>query len=402
LLQLRDKEALPLAFYVCYNKRMNIVNKAYKYRFYPTRQQKEQLAQSFGCARFVYNYFLRLRTDAYYNDKKKFNYHKMSSLLTQLKNDKEHLWLKEVSSVSLQQSLRDLDKAFTNFFSKRAKYPRFKKKNSRQSVRYTKGGFSIKNSIVTIAKSKEPLKIRWSRRFSGKPSSITISKDSSGRYFVSFLVKEQVDHLPKIDKSVGIDVGVKDVCVTSNGFKSGAPKYLRRYEKQLALKQKELSRKKKGSRNRDKARLRVAKIHSKISDSRNDFNNKLTTMLIRKNQAIAVESLNIKGMIKNHKLAKSIADSSWYDFFRKLEYKSKWYGRNIIEIDKWFPSSKRCNHCGYIKEHLALHERQWICPSCQTSLDRDVNAAKNILTAGLAGLAFGENVRLTAEQSTVS
>ena len=373
---------------------MKIVNRSYKYRFYPTDEQKMQLSHAFGSSRFVYNHFLKKRTDAYYEKKESLNYHKTSELLTQLKNDENYSWLKDVSSVTLQQTLRDLDKAFTNFFAKRAKYPAFKKKNSKQSVRYVKSGFTFSNGILKIAKNKDPLDIKWSRHFSGEPTSITISKDCSERYFVSFAIEEKVYDLPKLDKMIGIDVGIKDICVTSDGFKSGSPQYTRKYEIKLIKRQKELSKKAKGSKNRAKAKLKVARIHAKISDSRNDFNNKLTTKLISENQAIAVESLNVKGMQKNHKLAKSIADSAWGDFFRKLKYKAEWYGRSFLEIDRWFPSSKRCNCCGHINNGLKLNDRTFECPSCKEALDRDTNAAKNILTVGLAGLAFGENVRL--------
>lgn len=373
---------------------MKIVNRAYKYRFYPTDEQKNQLAQSFGCSRFTYNYFLKFKIDAYLNDHEKVNYHKTSERLTQLKKDEEFNWLNDVSSVVLQQTLRDLDRAFTNFFAGRARYPRFKKKDARQSVRYSKSGFTFSNKTLRIAKNKDPLDIRWSRDFTSVPSSITISKDCSERYFVSFLVKEEMQELPKSKNKIGIDVGIKDLCVTSEGYKSGSPQYLRKYHKKLAKRQRSLSKKVKGSKNRTKAKIKVAKIHAKITDSRNDFNNKLTTMLIHENQVIAVESLNIKGMIRNHCLAKSIADSSWGNFFRKLQYKAEWYGREILEIDRWFPSSKRCSCCGYINNGLKLSDRIWECPSCKKALDRDINAAKNILTVGLAGLAFGESGRL--------
>jgi putative transposase len=381
---------------------MKIVNRAYRYRFYPTDEQKKQLAHSFGCSRFIYNRFLKVRADAYYEKQERINYHKTSEILTELKKNENFSWLKDVSSVVLQQTLRDLDKAFTNFFSRRAKYPKFKKKNSCQSVRYVKSGFSFSNGILTIAKNKDPLNVRWSRNFSGAPSSVTISKDCAGRYFVSFAVEEPVFSLPKTEKIIGIDVGIKDVCVTSNGTRSGSPQYTRKYERILTKRQRELSKKVKGSKNRAKAKLAVAKVHAKISDSRNDFNNKLTTKLISENQAIAVESLNVKGMQKNRNLAKSIADSSWGDFFRKLKYKAEWYGRELLEIDRWFPSSKRCNCCGYIKNGLKLSDRVWECPSCKKMLDRDVNAAKNILTVGLAGIAFGESGRLNTENSVLS
>jgi putative transposase len=218
--------------------------------------------------------------------------------------------------------------------------------------------------------------------------------DCSERYFVSFAIEEPVYTLPKLNNTVGIDVGIKDVCVTSDGFRSGSPQYTRKYEKKLAKRQRQLSRCVKGSKNRAKAKVKVAKVHAKISDSRNDFNNKLTTKLISENQAIAVESLNVKGMQKNRNLAKSIDDSSWGDFFRKLKYKAEWYGRELLEVDRWFPSSKRCNCCRHINNGLKLSDRLWECPSCKTKHDRDINAAKNILTVGLAGLAFGESGRL--------
>ena len=385
-----------------YNADMKFVNRAYKYRFYPTKEQIYQLACSFGCSRFVYNRFLKLRTDAYYDKKEKINYHKTSELLTNLKKEKHFAWLNDISSVVLQQTLRNLDKAFTNFFAARARYPQFKKRNSKQSIRLVNTAFSFSNGKLTIAKNKDPLDIRWSRSFKGEPSSITISKDCADRYFVSFSVEEQVFELPKIEKTIGIDVGIKDVCVTSDEFRSGSAQNLRKYEMELTKRQRQLSKKVKGSKNRAKAKLKVAKVHAKISDSRSDFNSKLTTKLICENQAIAVESLNVKGMMKNHKLAKSIMDSSWGDFFRKLKYKAEWYGRELLEIDRWFPSSKRCNQCGYINNGLKLSDRTWECPSCKCILDRDINAAKNILTVGLAGLAFGDSGRLGIENSVQS
>lgn len=381
---------------------MKLVNRAYKYRFYPTEEQKEQLARSFGSSRFVYNYFLKARTDAYHEKHEKINYHKTSELLTELKKDKNLNWLNDVSSVVLQQTLRNLDKAFINFFAKKAQYPKFKKRNSNQSIRYAKSAFSFSEGILIIAKNKDPLNIRWSRKFNADPTSVSVSKDCSNRYFVSFAVEDRVFELPKVEKTIGADVGIKDICVTSEGLRSSSPQYTKKYEKLLTKRQRELSKKVKGSKNRAKARLKVAKVHAKISDSRNDFNNKLTTRLISENQAIAVESLNVKGMQKNRNLAKSISDSSWGDFFRKLKYKAAWYGRKLLEIDRWFPSSKRCSHCGHINNALKLGDRIWECPFCKKTLDRDINAAKDILTVGLAGLAFGENGRLGIENSMQS
>jgi putative transposase len=381
---------------------MKFVNRAYKYRFYPTKEQIKQLTNSFGCSRFVYNRFLKLKTDTYYGKKEKINYYKTSELLTNLKKEKDFAWLNEIASVVLQQTLRNLDKAFTNFFAKRARYPQCKKRNSKQSIRLVKTAFLFSNGKLTIAKNKVPLDIRWSRGFKGEPSSVTISKDCADRYFVSFAIEEKVFEFPKIDKMIGIDVGIKDICVTSDEFKSGSPQNLRKYEMELTKWQRQLSKKVKGSKNRAKAKLKVAKVHAKISDSRSDFNNKLTTKLICENQAIAVESLNVKGMMKNHKLAKSISDSSWGDFFRKLKYKAEWYGRQLLEIDRWFPSSKRCSCCGHINNELKLSDRKWECSSCKCILDRDINSAKNILTVGLAGLAFGESGRLGTENSVQS
>jgi putative transposase len=381
---------------------MKMIHRSYKYRFYPTEKQKKQLSHCFGCSRFVYNHFLKVKTDAYSENGEKINYSKTSELLTELKKEESFHWLNDVSSVILQQTLRNLNQAFANFFAGRAKYPTFKSKNAYQSVRYVKSGFSYVDEQLTIAKCQAPLNIRWSRKFKGKPTSLTISKDYIGRYFVSFVVEKQVFTLPKTERTIGIDVGIKDVCVTSEGFRSGAPKYLSKYEKSLAQRQRELSKKKKGSKNREKAKLKVAKVHAKIADSRSDFNNKLTTKLISENQAIAVESLNVKNMQKNKTLSRSIADASWGDFFRKLKYKAQWYGREILEVDRWFPSSKRCNHCGHINHELKLKDRIWECSACAAVHDRDINAAKNTLTAGLAGLAFGKSVRLGIESSMPS
>jgi len=377
-----------------YNDVMKKINMAYKFRFYPTKEQEKQLAQAFGCSRFVYNKFLNVKTDSYYLNKEKVGYNQTSNLLTHLKKEEGFTWLNDVSSVNLQQTLRDLDKAFTNFFQKKAEYPTFKKRNSKQSVRYNKSAFTFRDGVVKIAKNKKPLKIKWSRKMKGTPSSVTVSKDFSGRYFASFQTEEEVKELKKIKKSIGIDVGLKDLCVTSDGDKTSSPKYFKKYQDKLAKKQRELSKKVKGSKNRAKARVEVAKVHAKISDCRNDFNQKLTTKLINENQVIAVESLNVKKMMGNKNLSKMIADASWGEIFRMLKYKAEWYGRDLITIDRWFPSSKRCNHCGYINNKLKLSHRNWKCPNCKCNIDRDINAAKNILAVGTTVLAFGESGRL--------
>jgi len=370
------------------------IKRAYKFRFYPTDEQKEILAQTFGCARFAYNYMLKARTDAYYNKKKRIGYHETSALLTQLKKQPEYTWLNEVSSVPLQQALRHLQSAFANFFAKRNKYPTFKSKFDKQSAEYTASAFKFENGVLTLGRMIEPLIIKWSRTLpkAAKLTTVTVSKDCAGRYFVSMLMDDAVTDKSVVSNKVGIDLGLTDFAVTSSGSKFQSPKSLCVNLEKLALLQKRLSKKKKGSNNRNKARLKVAKLHARIADTRKDFLHKLSTKLINENQVIAVESLAVSNMLKNRKLAKSISDAGWSEFVRQLEYKAKWYGRTLIGIDKWYPSSKRCNTCGHTIATLSLNTRTWECPSCKTSHDRDVNAAKNILTAGLAGLAFGENV----------
>ena len=277
-----------------------MIRRAYRYRFYPNLQQRIQLAQTFGCTRFVYNWALRLRTDAYYRTSQKMSYKETSNQLTQLKKNPDFSWLKDVTAVPLQQALRHLNTAFLNFFAGRAKYPRFKKKRNKQSATYASNAFNWDGEQLTLAKMKSPLKIKWHRQFTGVPTTITVSKDSANRYFVSFSVEEEIEQLPKTDELVAIDLGIKDVIVSSKGVASGNPKYYQKYQKKLAKLQKRLAKKQKGSNNRDKARLKVAKLHAKIADCRKDFLNKLTIQLIRENQVLITESLAVKNMIKNH------------------------------------------------------------------------------------------------------
>ena len=356
--------------------------RGFKYRFYPTAAQRLELAQTFGCTRFVYNWALKLRTDSYYAEEKTLSYSDTSNALTKLKKDPEKPWLKQVSSVPLQQGLRHLNTAFKNFFSGQSKYPRFKKKAHRQSATYTRNAFTWIEGKLTLAKMNQPLKIKWSRYFEGEPKSVTLSKDPSNRYFVSFLVEEELEPYPPARESIGIDLGIKDVLVTSSGFASGNPKYYSRYQARLKRLQKRLAKKKQGSQNRDKARLKVAKLHAKIADCRKDFLHKLTTQLVRENQVIYTETLAVKNMMANHKLAQAISDCGWGEVLRQLSYKSQWHGREIAAIDRWFPSSKRCNTCGHILDKLPLEVREWTCPSCNSHNLRDVNAAKNILAVG--------------------
>jgi putative transposase len=370
---------------------------AYRYRFYPTAEQSAVLARTFGCARYVYNWALHLRTDAYYERHERLGYHEVSAALTTLKQQPETAWLNEVSSVPLQQALRHLDKAFRNFFEGRAKYPAFKKKRGRQAATYASSAFrwDTQTHTITLAKMDAPLDIHWSRSFAGTPTTVTLSKDTAGRYFVSFLVEEDIQPLPDVNARVGVDAGLKYLVVFSTGEKVANPKHLPRSERRLAHAQRNLARKQQGSKNRDKARLKVARIHAKIADQRSDGLHKLTTRLIRENQVICVESLAVKNMVRNPKLAKSISDAGWGELVRQLEYKATWYGRTLVRIDRWYPSSQRCHICGYINTALTLDVRQWTCPNseCGVGHDRDINAAKNILAVGLTVNACGETVR---------
>ena len=318
------------------------------------------------------------------------SYTDTSNALTKLKKDPEKPWLKQVSAVPLQQGLRHLNTAFVNFFAGRNKYPRFKKKNGRQSAHYAPNAFKWQDGKLTLAKMSQPLKIRWSRYFTGQPKSVTVSKDPSNRYFVSFLVEEELDRWQATEGKIGVDLGVKDVMVTSTGFASGNPKHYQKYQARLKTLQRRLAKKKKGSNNRYKARLSVAKLHAKIADCRKDFLHKLTTQLVRENQAIYTETLAVKNMMANHKLAKAIADCGWGEALRQFQYKCKWHDRILGAIDRWFPSSKRCNPCGHILDKLPLDVREWTCPSCNNLNLRDKNAALNILAVGQTVAACGD------------
>lgn len=363
--------------------------RGFKLRFYPTDSQRLELAQTFGCTRFVYNWALALRTNNYYQDHISLSYTDTSNALTKLKKDPEKPWLKQVSAVPLQQGLRHLNTAFINFFAGRNKYPRFKKKNGRQSAHYAPNAFKWIDGKLTLAKMSQPLKVRWSRHFTGQPKSVTISKDPSNRYFVSFLVEEELEQWELGEGNIGVDLGIKDVMVTSTGFASGNPKHYQKYQARLKTLQRRLVKKKKGSNNRYKARLKVAKLQAKIADCRKDFLHKLTTQLVRENQAIYTETLAVKNMMANHKLAKAIADCGWGEALRQFQYKCKWHDRKLGAIDRWFPSSKRCNSCGHILDKLPLDVREWTCPSCNSQNLRDKNSALNILAVGQTVFASG-------------
>ncbi|MDQ2904672.1 MAG: transposase [Chloroflexota bacterium] len=354
------------------------VKRAYKYRFYPTDEQAHNLAQTFGCVRFIYTWALNTRKYAYFDHGIKLYTKGLSAAITDLKKAEGTMWLSEVSAVPLQQALRHLDTAYKNFFKKQAKYPMFKKKHHAQSATYTDNAFVLRDGMFTLAKHKEPLPIVWSRPLpeKAKASSVTVSKDKAGRYFVSILIEEDIQPLQPEEQCVGVDVGLKSFAVLSGGESIANPKYYAHSEKKLAKAQRQLAKKRKGSKNRNKVRKIVARIHAKIADQRRDYQHKLSTRLIRENQTVCVESLAVKNMLKNHTLAKAMSDVGWSEFLRQLEYKAKWYGRTLVKIDRWYPSSKTCSACGYVLESLTLDVREWVCPVCGVCHDRDANAAQ--------------------------
>jgi len=338
-------------------------NKAYKFRIYPNNEQSAFLAKCFGCSRFVYNYFLRVTTDIYAESKKSLRYKEWAKLLVNLKSEFE--WLKEVNSQSLQQTLKDLESAFTRFFKKLGGFPNFKKRSHRQSFRVPQY-FSIdENGFLRLPKMT-PIKMVIHRKILGTPKNVTVSKTPSGKYYASIVTEQDIPHAPLNGDKIGLDLGVKEFAITSTGEKFENPIYFQRSLRRLKIRQRRLSRKQKGSNNRNKALLTVAKIHEKVANQRQDYQHKISLKLTCKNQAISVESLNIKGMVKNHKLAKQISDVAWGNFLTMLEYKGDIYGCEIHYVDRFFFSSKRCSNCGYIKEDLTLSIREWQFPECQT------------------------------------
>ncbi len=372
-----------------------MTQKAFKYRFYPTPEQENLLRRTMGCARLVYNRALAARTEAWYERQERVGYPETSTMLTNWKKQGDLDFLNEVSCVPLQQGLRHLQTAFTNFFAGRAKYPNFKKKHHGGNAEFTKSAFKWKDSKVFLAKCPQPLDIVWSRQLpkGAEPSTITVKLSPSGRWTVSLLVDIEIESWPESPNQIGLDLGLTSLLALSNGEKVANPKSFKKKRKKLRKAQKALSRRKKGSNNRHKARVKVARVHAEISDARKDFLHKLTTRLVRENQVIAVEDLAVKNMVKNQKLSLSISDASWGEIVRQLEYKCNWYGRTFVKIDRWFPSSKRCGHCGHVVDKLPLNIREWDCPKCSTHHDRDVNAARNILAAGLAVSVCGATVR---------
>lgn len=364
------------------------------FRAYPTGDQAIQLAQTFGCVRFVWNWALRLKSESFSIDKQKIGYAETDRRLTQLKKRPQTIWLQDVSCVPLQQSLRDLQTAFANFFDKRASYPAFKKKSLRQSANYTKNAFTLDraNRILSFAKIGT-LKIRWTRDDIPMPSSVRIVKTTTGKYFVSMVVDVEPIQWPKSNASVGLDFGLVHLATLSTGEKIENIRLAEQEQKRLSMLQRRLAKKQKGSRRRVRARHRIAILHERIRNARMDALHKLSTNLVKRFDMIYMEDLNVRGMTKNHRLARVLSDAAIGLAGRLIESKAERYGKTVVHIDRFYPSSKTCSACGQRIETLSLSVREWTCVACGTGHDRDVNAAKNILAVGQTVSAHGAGRR---------
>ena len=371
-----------------------LIKKSFKYRVYPTRGQQELLAQHFGAKRFVWNHFLEQRKDAYLKNKKTLNYFDNAGELTKLKKKEDTRWLRKVNSQSVQASLRDLDVAYNRFFHKTSKFPRFKSRKDKQSFRVPQS-VTLEGSDLWIPKFKKALKTVVHRPLEGEILFATISKNQAGEYFVSITC--DVEHTPMVStgKTIGIDLGLKDLVVCSDGTRFPALKQNKKHQKRLAYEQRQMSKKVKDGKNRNRQRVEVAKLYQKMANVRSNHLHNISAKLVRENQTICFENLAVKNLMRNHCLAGAIADVAWGELIRQIKYKSEWNGRSAIEIDRFFPSSKTCYDCGYVNQDLRLSDRVWTCPRCGKVLDRDHNASRNIEREGLhlSGLAINSDLK---------
>jgi len=372
---------------------------AYKVRAYPNPEQAGVLNRTFGCVRVVWNRILAARQTLYAMEHKSMSYKDTDAALTAIKKTPEFQWLNEVSSVPLQQTLRHQHAAFAGFFAKRARFPRFKSRNAKQSATFTRSAFRWRDGELTLAKTATPLRIVWSwpdlDPATLNPSTVTVSRDPAGRWFVTLQADVlEPAPLPITGETAGVDLGLTDFLVLSTGERIPHPRHMDRHEKGLKHYQRVLARKQRGSANRAKAKAKVARKHAKVADARRDFLHKTSTDLVRRFDGIAIEDLAVKNMVKLRTLAKSISRTGWGEFREFLTYKAEHYGRTLVVVDRWYPSSKTCSDCGHLLASLSLGTRHWICPGCGARHDRDINAAKNIrLAAGLAASACGGDVR---------
>lgn len=383
-----------------------VVKRAYKYRFYPTLEQARELERTWGCVRVAYNKALETRTRSWYEAHERVGYCDTAKMLTNWRSSEELGFLSEVSVVPLQQSLRHLQSAFSNFWKKTSRYPRFKsRKKSVLSLEYSRSGFRIKNGEVYLAKMKEPLDIVWSRECDiNSASTITVKCDKAGRWFISLLCESRVEEKPITGKTIGIDLGVKDAVVLSDGKKLNPDRRAqKKNEERIKRGQKALARKQKDSKNWEKARLKLSRAYARYTDAKRDWLHKTTTYLVNTYDVLCIEDLNVSGMTRKVSgegrsaksgLNRSILSNNLSELRFMLEYKSQWYGKECVAIDRFFPSSQRCSECGYINQELTLNDRHWTCSECGTHHDRDINAAKNIKAAGLAVIACGDGARL--------
>ena len=371
---------------------MKVINKTFRFRIFPNKEQEVLLNKHFGCTRFVYNHFLNERKEQYQADKKSDNYYAQAKTLTELKKQEDTKWLKEVNSQTLQFALRSLDTAYVNFFRGNAQFPKFKSRKHKNTFTVPQFG-KLENNKIIIPKFKDSIKVKLHREVNGKIGKMNITKTPTGKYYVSIFTEQEVEELPKTNKQVGIDLGLKDFLITSDNKKFKNNRYTKKYARELKKAQQHLSRKQKGSNGFEKQKLKVAKIHEKIASCRLDTLHKVSKELVESYDLISVEDLNVKGMIKNHKLSKHIADASWGNFVTLLQYKCDWYGKELVKVNRFYPSSKTCGDCGWINQDLKLSDREWTCQSCGVLHDRDVNASRNILKEGLK--IFGQGLSNT-------
>jgi putative transposase len=374
------------------------VRTAYRCRAYPDAAQQQVLARTFGCVRVVWNRTLAAQQARYAAERKGISYAGTDRALTARKKDPALAFLSEVSSVPLQQALRHQRRAFAAFFTGHARYPRFKSRRSRQSAHYTRSAFTLRDGVLRLAKTDGPLRFVWSWPdvdVAGlDPAMVIVSRDPDGRWYVTFTIEAgDPEPLPPAWRAVGVDLGVRDFAVTSDGERIPNPRHLERRARSLARYQRRMARCQAGSANRAKAAAKVARAHRKVRDARRDFLHRASTRLVRGHDVIVIEDLAVKNMIRNRHLARAISDCGWGEFRRQLAYKCQRYGRHLLVTGRWYPSSKTCSACGHRLEELSLKTRHWTCPGCGTRHDRDINAAKNILAAGLAVSACGAGVR---------